>query len=378
MPQVTPVLLNPLRADTPRAVAPPDALALLHRRLPGYAPTALRSLPDLAQRWGVARVLAKAETERFGLPSFKVLGATWAVHLTLLERAGRPLDTPYDEGSRAELVAASGLRALVTATDGNHGRAVAWAARLFGLQAEVLVPAGTAEARIAAIAGEGARVSVCAGDYDLACREAAGLAAERPGALLVQDTWLPGHGDVPTRIVDGYGTLFAEVDAVLPPGAVGAAFVPVGVGSLALAAVRRYAHASTALVGVEPVDAGCLLRSLAAGRLETVGGPYGTQMAGLNCGTPNELAWPELSARLDAAVLVDDDGAAVAMRQLARAGVDAGATGAASVAGAERVLRDDAARAQLRLDQHATVLLLVTEGVTDPGHHRVVVGGGRP
>ena len=374
---MTAVLLNPLRTSTPLAPAPPDALTLLHRRLPGYAPTALHPLPALAQRWGVARVLAKTETERFGLPSFKVLGATWAVHLELLERAGHPLDTPYDEGSRAELVRASGLRALVTATDGNHGRAVAWAARLFGVEADVLVPAGTADARIAAIAGEGARVSVCAGDYDTACREAAQLAAERPGFLLVQDTWLPGHGEVPRRIVDGYGTLFAEVDTVLPPTEVAAAFVPVGVGSLALAAVRHYADAPTALIGVEPVDAGCLLRSLAAARLESVRGPYGTAMAGLNCGTPNELAWPELSARLDAAVLVDDSGAADAMRDLAAAGIDAGATGAASVAGAERVLRDDAARTQLGLGDSSTVLLLVTEGVTDPRHHRDVVAGQR-
>lgn len=372
---MNPVLLNPLRTAVTPVAAPPDALDLLHRQLPGYAPTALHPLPELARRWGVARVLAKTETARFGLPSFKVLGATWAVHQTLLARAGLPVDTPYEAARTQELRRASGLRTLVTATDGNHGRAVAWAARLFGLSADVLVPAGTAQQRIEAIAAEGACVQVSAGDYDLACREAAELAARQPTALLVQDTWLPGHDAVPEHIVAGYGTLFAEVDAVLPPAAVSAVLVPVGVGSLALAAVRHYGTASAALVAVEPVDAGCVHRSLCGGELRSVPGPYATAMAGLNCGTPSRAAWPELSARLDVSLLVDDAGALQGMRDLAAGGVAAGATGAACVAGAELLMGDREACATLGLDATSTVLLLVTEGVTDADHHRAVVGG---
>jgi diaminopropionate ammonia-lyase len=368
------IVRNPLRVSATAAPPPPDALGLLHRRLPGYTPTELCSLPRLARRWQVGRVLAKAETERFGLPSFKVLGASWAVYETLLQRAGLDLRTPYEEQPRAELVHAAGLRGLVTATDGNHGRAVAWAARLFGLQADVVVPAGTARARIAAITDEGARVHVSEGDYDAACREAAGHAQERAGSLLVQDTWLEGHTDVPSRIVAGYATLFAEIDALLPRGEVDAAFIPVGVGSLALAAVRHYAADPAVLVAVEPADADCLQRSLVGGRPVTVAGPYATQMAGLNCGTPNELAWPELSTRLDATVTVDDAAAAGAMGELAVAGIDAGATGAASAAGAAAVLSDGPVRDRLGLDASSTVLLLVTEGVTDPAHHRAVVG----
>lgn len=368
------LLLNPLRADSDPAEETSRALDLLHRRLPGYAPTELRSLPELAEHWAVGRVLVKAETQRFGLPSFKVLGATWAVYLTLLEQAGQPLDTAYVHDQRALLVSASGLCGLVTATDGNHGRAVAWAARLFGLQADVVVPAGTASTRIDAIRAEGARVRVSDGDYDAVCGEAARQAQELPGHLLVQDTWLPHSAAVPERIVDGYRTLFLEVDAVVSRETVSAVFVPVGVGSLALAAMRHFRTSQAALVSVEPTDAGCLQRSLQAGRLETVPGPYGTQMAGLNCGTPNQLAWPELSARLDASVLVDDDAAAAAMRQLAAHGIETGATGAASVAAAQAVLEDPAGRAQLGLDESSTVLLLVTEGVTDAAHHRAVVG----
>lgn len=372
---MNPVLLNPLRTATAPVARPPDALGLLHRLLPGYAPTPLRPLPELAQRWGVARVLAKAETARFGLPSFKVLGASWAVQQTLLARAGLPPDTPYDGTRTQELCRDSGLRTLVTATDGNHGRAVAWAARLFGLSAEVLVPAGTAPTRIAAIAAEGADVRVTRGDYDLACREAAELADERSTALLVQDTWLPGHDAVPEHIVAGYGTLFAEVDAVLPPASASAVLVPVGVGSLALAAVRHYATAPTALVAVEPVDAGCLHRSLRGGGLRSVPGPYATAMAGLNCGTPSRAAWPELSARLDASALVDDAAALQGMRDLAAGGLAAGATGAACVAGGELLMADSEACQELRLDATSTVLLLVTEGVTDADHYRAVVGG---
>lgn len=370
--------LNPLRRPVSPAPPAPDALGLLHRRLPGYAPTALRPLPELAQRWGVARVLAKTETARFGLPSFKPLGATWAVHLTLLERAGLPLTTPYDPATRAQVAQARGLRTLVTATDGNHGRAVAWTARLFGLAADVVVPAGTAAARCAAIAGEGARVHVSTGDYDTACAEAAQRAAEAAGALLVQDTWLPGHGQTAARIVDGYRTLFLEIDLLLPAEHVDALLVPVGVGSLALAAVRHSAAGDARLVAVEPDDADCVRRSLLAGEPVTVPGPHRTHMAGLSCGTPNAAAWPELAARLDAAVSVEDPAAEAAMRDLAAAGIAAGATGAASVAGAAALLGNREARAALGLTGDSTVLVLVTEGVTDPEHQRAVVPAGPP
>jgi diaminopropionate ammonia-lyase len=332
---------------------PSNAPRELHRQLPGYTPTRLAGLPDLARRWRVGRVLAKVEDNRFGLPAFKVLGASWAVHRAI--KQSRP-------------------RRLVTATDGNHGLAVAWVARQRGLAATVVVPAGTTDVRIEAIEAQGAEVQVCAGDYDAAVDQARGLADGDPGTLLVQDTWVPGHDDVPTWIVEGYGTLFHEVDDEVAPGDVDVVVVPVGVGSLAAAAVQHYGGSDATIVAAEPSDAACVQASLRAGHPVSVAGPFTTAMAGLNCGTPSTLAWPLLSARLDAAIDVRNADAERAMRALAAQGISTGATGAASVAAAGLLLSDEAARAALGIDPEATVLVLVTEGVTDPEHYAEVTG----
>lgn len=368
------LLLNSRRV--PLTTLPPDRrpLAQLHSRLAGYAPTPLRDVPALARSWEVGRVLLKTETERFGLPAFKVLGASWAVYRALLEDADLPADTPFSP----ELVPRLGqqrVRRLVTATDGNHGRAVAWVARTFGLAAQVVVPAGTEQVRIDAIAGEGAEVSVADGDYDAACREAAQIAESDGGHLLVQDTWWPGQETVPRRIVRGYSTVFHEVDDAAPGVDVDLLVVPAGVGSLAAAALAHVASRSTRVATVEPVDAACVQQSVAAGKLTSSTGPSRTAMAGLNCHTPSQLAWPLLQARLDAALTVSDPEACTGMRLLAEHDVHAGATGAAAVAAAAAACSDEDARSALGLDERSTLLLLVTEGITDPAHTAAVLAG---
>ena len=371
LPPVSRLLLNPRRAAGTGADPGRDPLELLHRRLPGYAPSPLLEVPELAEEWQVGEVLLKAETDRLGLPSFKVLGASWAVWTTLLESAGLPPTTPYSPGLLPRLRDA-GISRLVTATDGNHGRAVARVARTFGLDAHVVVPAGAEQVRIAAIAAEGAEVEVADGDYDRAVALAAAQADADPGALLVQDTWCAGHEQVPQRIVQGYSTLFHEIDDAT--GDVDLMLVPVGVGSLAAAAVAQVDQRATRVVAVEPVDAACVLASLATGAPVTSSGAPGTVMAGLDCATPSALAWPALSQRLDGALAVTDDEACAAMRRLHDLGVDAGATGAAAVAGAAVLLADPDARAALSLDRGSRVVLLVTEGVTDPAHFAAVTG----
>jgi diaminopropionate ammonia-lyase len=323
-----------------------------HAGLPGYGPTPLLEVPVLAARLGVGRVLVKDESARMGLPAFKVLGASWAIRQVLSRRpAGRQV-------------------LLVAATDGNHGRAVARMARLFGQQALVFVPSGVHHAAVAAIAAEGARVSQTPGTYDEAVRLAADAARE-PGAVLVQDTAWPGYEQVPGWIVEGYSTLFGEIDAQLsgsdagPPRLV---VVPAGLGSLAQAAVIHYrsspAGAATALLSVEPDTAAGVLTSLAAGQRTSV--PTGlTIMAGLNCGTPSGLAWPYLREGLDAAIAITDAGSAAAVRELARHGIPAGPCGGAALAGARAALTgEDAAarRAALGVGPDATVLLICTEG----------------
>jgi diaminopropionate ammonia-lyase len=268
---------------------------------------------------------------------------------------------------------------FVTATDGNHGLAVARMAGLVGAAAHVFVPAVMRAAARAAIAAEGAEVTAVAGSYDEAVTAAVGWAAGHRAAQLVQDTAWPGYEQVPGWIVAGYSTLFEELDDQLrQAGAWPAALVavPVGVGSLAQAAVAHYrgtdAAPGPALLAVEPDTAACALASLQARRRVPV--PTGdTVMAGLNCGTVSSLAWPSLAAGLDAAVAVTDEMARRAMHDLAAVGIWSGPSGAASLAGTRAALTGPGSRqrrANVAVGRAATVVLLSTEAGHGPmaGH----------
>jgi diaminopropionate ammonia-lyase len=330
--------------------AAPAEVGAFHRQLPGYAPTPLVELPALARQLGVGRLLVKDESSRLGLPAFKVLGASWAV-ARLLGPATGTLDGLRAAAARRPLT-------LVTATDGNYGRAVARMARLIGAAAHVLVPAVVPRRAAELIAAEGATVTTVPGPYDETVAAAARVAAGSPDAELVQDTAWPGYEDVPARIVEGYATLVREID--LAPDLV---VVPVGVGSLAQAVVTHYRSGgpAAAVLAVEPDTAACVLASLRAGAPRSVG-TGATVMAGLNCGTPSSLAWPVLRAGLDAAVAVADDDALRAVRDLREQGVSSGPSGAATLAAARAALGDPARRAELRIGPDATVVLLSTEG----------------
>ena len=350
-----------------------------HTSLPGYAPTPLRACPHLAARLGVGTVLVKDESVRLGLPSFKILGASWASLTTvrdswLPEHAG-PL-TPA--ALRGGLGSTEG-RGLVAATDGNHGRGVARMANLLGLSATILVPAGTAQARIDAIASEGADVRVVDGTYDDAIAASAVLADD--DHLVISDTSWPGYDAPPRAVVEGYSTMFFEIDDAtaergLPPPDV--VVLQAGVGSFAAAGLRHYRAASGGprTVVVEPTSASCLMASARAGDLTLVPGPHDSTMAGLNCGLPSELVWPLVVAGTDLFVSIDDSYAEQAMRALAEEGIVAGESGAAGVGGLialrEHGSSDDVDVAGLR--PGACVLLVNTEGATDPANYRRVVG----
>jgi diaminopropionate ammonia-lyase len=321
-------------------------------------------VPAIAAELGVGRVFVKDESARMGLAAFKVLGASWAVHQVLSRRD------------------AAGPVTLVAATDGNHGRALAWMARLLGQRAHVFVPTGVHPTAIAAIAAEGAHVTEITGTYDDAVRLAA-KAAREPDAELVQDAGWPGYEEVPGWIVDGYSTLFSEVDeqlaaagatgtagAATAAGTAGPALVaiPAGVGSLAQAAITHHrsrpGSGAPSLLTVEPGSAAGILASLVRGELGTVATGE-TIMSGLNCGTPSRLAWPYLRDGLDAAVAVANSEAAVAARDLAGYGIPAGPCGGAALAGVRAALTGEGAqsrRAALALDSGGTVVLLSTEG----------------
>ena len=368
-----------------------------HASLPGYAPTPLTEVPALAGELGVGRAFVKDESSRLGLPAFKVLGASWAIHQLLTTPLGgeppAPAGAAPADGLDRLRTAATGRPGLifVTATDGNHGRAVARMARLTGAPARVFVPAVTEPATRAAIASEDAEVIQIDGTYDEAVAVAWQWAQDHPGAALVQDTAWPGYEQVPAWIVEGYSTLFAELDSQLAATGAGApalVAVPVGVGSLAQAAVAHYrAHGGqsgvtaegwlgrgqdsapkqpssfTAVLSVEPDTAACLLASLRAGRPTTIS-TANTIMAGLNCGTISSIAWPCFSSGLDAAVAVTDDAARRAAADLAAVGISSGPSGASSLAGARAALTGPGGtdrRAAIAVNSASVIVLLSTE-----------------
>lgn len=322
---------------------PRSSARAFHASLPGYTATPLLELPTIADEFEVGRVLVKDESSRLGLPAFKVLGASWACKQVLDRQPGAH---------------------LVTATDGNHGRAVARMAAHFATTATVFVPTVLPSTTADLIAGEGAEVVRIDGDYDRTVRAAADHAAADPGRALVQDTAWPGYEEVPSWIVDGYATLLQEIDEALG-GAPDLVAVPVGVGSLAQAVVthyRRPGQEHPAVLSVEPDTAACLLTSLTRGEPATVD-TADTVMAGLNCGTVSSTAWPVLRDGCDAAVSVTDQQALGASAELRTLGVSSGPCGAATLAGIREFLRDPAHRCDLHLPTDAIVVLLNTEGL---------------
>ena len=221
-----------------------------HASMPGYHATRLVELPALAAELGVGAVLVKDESDRLGLPAFKILGASWAVNCALSRRAG--FDTPATGLPELRERVGNAAITLVTATDGNHGRAVARMAQLLGLAARVYVPAGTTAKTLKAIADEGAQVVQTDLRYDDVVRAAASSTTNRPADILIQDTAWPGYEEIPHWIVDGYSTMFGEIDAQLGDRAPDLIAVPTGVGSLLQAALQHYRGTARATIARRP------------------------------------------------------------------------------------------------------------------------------
>jgi len=336
--------------------------------MPSYRPTPPVELPELAAELGVGAVLVKDESDRLGLPAFKILGASWAVNCALSKRGG--FDTPATGLPELRERVGNAAITLVTATDGNHGRAVARMAQLLGLAARVYVPAGTTAKTLVAIADEGAQVVQTDLRYDDVVRAAASSTTNRPADILIQDTAWRGYEEIPQWIVDGYSTMFDEIDAQLGERAPDLVAVPTGVGSLLQAALRHYPSTGSgrrpstkpAVLAVEPVTAACVTASLAAAKPISVDTSQPTSMAGLNCGTVSTIAWPAIRDTLAAAAVVTDDQARAAMQRLHELGVPAGPSAAASLAGVRVVLGDASQRNALATKADSLVVLISTEG----------------
>jgi diaminopropionate ammonia-lyase len=352
---------------------------------PGYAPTPLVALPALAHALGFAGVHYKDEGGRFGLKSFKALGGAYAV-ANVLRRAVAAATGRADVKSRALL--AGEFRDVVDrvtvtcATDGNHGRSVAWGAQLFGCRCVIFVHKQVSQGRRDAIARYGAEVREVRGTYDDAVREAARSAAAH-GWTVVSDTSYPGYRDIPIDVMHGYGVMAIEIASQLGDAPPTHVFAQAGVGALAAAVCAafwlRWGARRPRCVVVEPTRADCVYQSLAAGRPVAVGGTLDTVMAGLACGEVSELAWEILHGGADAAVAIDDAYALEAMRMLARpTGGDppvvAGETGGTGLAALLAARDYSEIRTTLALDAGARVLLLGSEGDTDARIYREVVG----
>jgi diaminopropionate ammonia-lyase len=364
------LVANP--AYSPGRAHPSDAEEVLafHRSFPGYEPTPLVEASDIADRLGVAKVWVKDESRRLGLPSFKILGASWATFRVLCERAD--VDHRSVNGLAGLRSALAGMPlTLVAATDGNHGRAVARVAKLLDLKAHILVPQDMASSRIRALEEEGAQVTVVPGTYDEAIAESARLADD--SHLVVSDTSWEGYEQVPNWVIEGYSTIASEVHEQLdragaePPTAVVA---QIGVGAFAASVVRGFAGDGVTIVGVEPTKAACALASVEAGRPTQIGGNLDSIMAGLNCGFPSLVAWPDVSTGIRYFVSVEDADAEEAMRLLAKSHVVSGESGAAGLAGLL------AFRQELGLTAAEHVLVISTEGATDPDAYREIVAAG--
>lgn len=370
-------LLNPNALETLDGPYPDRSPLQFHRRLPGYEATPLVDAPGLADALGVGKVFVKDESSRLGLPAFKVLGASWAVYRALEERLGDEGlgDWRRIEDLKQRLDSVRPL-SLVAATDGNHGRALAWVARLLGLGAKIFVPEDMAEARREAIAGEGAEVIVVEGTYD----DAVGRSSEERGLLISDMSW-PGYERIPSWVIEGYSTMLWEIDDELErrneegPDLV---VVQVGVGAFAAAVARHFRRHGTSprakLIAVEPAHADCLFQSVAAGRIVSVPGPHDSIMSGLNCGRPSLVAWPTVSRGIDLFVAVGDGPSREAMRLAARSGIVTGESGAAGLGGLLELLRaGEEVRRIIGVDKHTRVLLFNTEGATDRDAYRKVI-----
>ena len=369
-----------------RQVLAPAACAEARREIltwPGYALTPLHELPALAAAAGLGRLWYKDEDARFGLHSFKALGGAYAVSRVLLTAIARETGV---RATTADLLAGRyrGLTDNITvtcATDGNHGRSVAWGAQQFGCRCVIYIHATVSEGRKRAIERFGAEVVRTAGHYDDSIREAARDAAEH-GRIVVSDTSYPGYMDIPRYVMQGYTVLADEAIGQLPerPSHV---FLQGGVGGFAAAVIARFweHHGSERprMVVVEPDRAACILASIRAGEPTPVEGDLDTVMAGLACGEVSLLAWEILAEGVDDVLAVSDEAAIEAMRLLADGAAGdpplvAGESAVTGLVGALLARRDPDLAAALELDGNSRVLVIGTEGATDPEVYRQLVG----
>ncbi len=365
-----------------------------HRSFPQYSVTPLARLDGMAERLGLANLFVKDESYRFGLNAFKVLGASFAMARYIAKEMGKGIEEMnYTYLTGEQFRKDFGQATFFTATDGNHGRGLAWAAKRLGQKAVVHMPKGSTKMRFDNIAAEGARVTIEELNYDDCVRLAAAEAARTEHGVVIQDTAWDGYEEIPAWIMQGYGSMAQEAVEQLRALEVNRpshVFVQAGVGSLASAVVGFFVNAFPSdpprFVIMEAEHAACLYKGACQkdGSPAVVGGDLPTIMAGLACGEPNTIGWDILRNHADAFLACPDWVSAKGMRMLAAPlrgdpAVTSGESGAVGM-GVISALMEDPAYAELKealgLDQSSSVLLFSTEGDTDPEQYRKIVWGG--
>ena len=365
-----------------------------HRRLPDYHPTGLVSLHNLARAWGVAEVLVKDESTRFGLGAFKVLGGSYAVARLVCQKMGIDVEKiDFDYLMSHEVRQRMGRITFATATDGNHGRGIAWAAEQLRQQAVIYMPKGSVRSRVENIRSHGATVEVTDLNYDDTVR-LCWRAARENGWHVIQDTSWEGYVDIPRWIMQGYMTLCAEaVSQMIQKGIQRPThvFIQAGVGAFAGAMVsylvNRFQDDPPCFIIMEPNNAACIFASAASGDglPHAVKGDLSTIMTGLACGEPNPFAWDILRNFVNCYICCDDFVAANGIRILANPlkgdeAVEAGESGSVGV-GMLDLLANNAnfgvLKQALKLGPGAKVLIFNTEGATDPDNYREILWHGK-
>ncbi len=387
----------PKSGDRQLAVMALDEVAraqAFHKSFPQYTVTPLARLDGMAGRLGLGGLFVKDESYRFGLNAFKVLGGSFAMARYIAEEMGRDVsEMSYDYLTSQTFRDEFGQATFFTATDGNHGRGVAWAANKLGQKAVVHMPKGSTRTRFDNIAKEGAQVTIEEVNYDDCVRMAAAEAAATPHGVVVQDTAWDGYEKIPSWIMQGYGSMACEAAQQLRQMSVNRPthiFVQAGVGSLASAMVGYFTNLfpndPPRFIIMEAAAADCLYQGAVAndGTPRIVGGDLQTIMAGLACGEPNTIGWDILRNHATAFLSCPDWVSAKGMRMLGAPvqgdpRVISGESGAVGMGVISTIMEDDAyreLREALELDGNSQVLMFSTEGDTDPDRYREIVWDG--
>ncbi len=358
-----------------------------HKSLDGYDSTPFIALPKATSSLKINGIFVKDESVRFGIKAFKALGASYAIFRVLKTIWEDKFGTVFDCQSfkDKEKLDRLGKFTFCAASDGNHGRAVAWTAKMLKQNSVIFMPSETVKARIENIESENGKVIIVDGTYD-DCVRVASDEAKKNGWYEIADTAYPGYTDIPAWVLNGYSTIFKEMGNKLSENKIGAndfIFLQAGVGAFAAAGtyfiVKTYGEKRPKIVIVEPTEASCFLDSIkensgnpikAIGKMETI-------MAGLNCGIPSLVAWPIIRDSADLFISITDNYAKDAMRRYASEGIVSGESGASGLAGLIALMKDKRlkdAKEKIGIGKNSKVILINTEGDTDPENYKKIIG----